>query len=530
MNRIRVWLPLLITTVLCAALPPTSYAEQAGSARNRVAIASLDAGGEHTCALLTTGRVRCWGSNSAGQLGSATDFGSSTPVPDPQPAVALGARATAVAAGDTHTCALLTDGKVRCWGANFKGQLGTTAFLGTATPTVQPAVPLGARAVAVSAAGSSTCALLATGKVRCWGDGGSGVTGSATGASGPTPQPPIALGARATAISTGTDSACAVLVTRAVRCWGSNRVGQLGSVTRASTGVPSPTPLSAVPLGAPATAVTVGKSFACALLSTGRVRCWGANESGQLASAVNNGLSQAANPFPMPAANLGAGATAVAAGADHACAVLVSGTVRCWGYNWFGQLGSTTHEGTATATPAPQPALSFAEGGAHPAVVAPALGDFHSCALTVTGHVHCWGTNNFGQLGAADPSSWTATPIQVPLSGVRTRAATTLTAAARPGTDRRAPYAFAVSGRVGGAFAIDAATCTGTVRLLLRRGTHTLASKRVALRATCTWRATLTAPTAQLARGRNALTVRVGLSTTPNLRGATRTLRVTAIR
>ena len=142
---------LALATVLAtwSAVPPTAGAESNESARYRIAAGSIAAGAFHTCALLTSGQVRCWGDNQYGQLGYGhTDAVGDDETPASHPPVALGGRATAITAGYWQTCALLATGHLRCWGANNAGQLGYGHInqLGDdETPASEPVVPAGGK-------------------------------------------------------------------------------------------------------------------------------------------------------------------------------------------------------------------------------------------------------------------------------------------------------------------------------------------------------------------------------------------------
>ncbi len=206
-------------------------------------------------------------------------------------------------------------------------------------------------------------------------------------------------GHAAVAVTAGSSHSCALLDDGTIRCWGSNGYGELGSVTNNGTFNPNPAPQPAVNLGGhAAVAITAGGFHSCALLDDGTVRCWGSNYFGELGSATNNGTDNP-NPAPQPAVNLGGhAAVAITAGpASHSCALLDDGTVRCWGYNYYGQLGSVTNNGTDNPNPVPEPAVNL---GGH-AAVAVTAGEFHSCALLDDGTIRCWGNNFYGQLGSA---------------------------------------------------------------------------------------------------------------------------------
>jgi len=145
-----------------------------------------------------------------------------------------------------------------------------------------------------------------------------------------------------------------------------------------------------------------GSSHTCALTGDGAVRCWGADESGQL------GDGKVLAVWRAPAIDTLTGVAAIAAGSRHTCAVTTSGGVRCWGANNAGQLG----DGTATSRPAP-PASDVLTG-----VKALAAGANHTCALTTAGGVRCWGSNDAGQLGDGTTMDRSTPPAADILGGV----------------------------------------------------------------------------------------------------------------
>jgi hypothetical protein len=214
---------------------------------------AISAGGLHTCAILDDGTVRCWGFGVNGQLGygDTNDIGnSSTPTPASVGPVNLGPGRTAVAisAGGAHTCAILDNGRVLCWGFGGQGQLGygNTDNLGdTEIPGLTAPVNLGAArtARAISAGADHTCAILDNGSVRCWGDGtdgelGYGNTSNVGDAQSPASVGPVDLGPgrTAVAISAGGAHTCALLDNTGVRCWGYGAYGQLGYCSTTNVG------------------------------------------------------------------------------------------------------------------------------------------------------------------------------------------------------------------------------------------------------------------------------------------------------
>ncbi|MCA1683785.1 MAG: hypothetical protein LC708_01455, partial [Actinobacteria bacterium] len=334
------------------------------------AVRALAAGDYHSCALLDDGTVRCWGFGGDGRLG----YGNTNNVLDPGsvgPVDLGGDTATAITAGAAHTCAILDDGSVRCWGFGGNGLptggfgrlgYGNTSNVGD-TPTRTPGsvgpvnLGVGRTAVAISAGGAHTCAILDDHSVRCWGLGASGQLGygstdnvGETATTTPDTAGPVNLGAgrTAVAISAGGSHTCAVLDDGGVRCWGEGGAGQLGYGNTANVGAtPTTTPDTAGPVnlgaGRTALAISAGDQHTCAILDDHSVRCWGLGASGRLGYGNQNNLGATPTTTPdlIGAVDVGSGRTAVAisAGKDHTCARLDEGSVRCWGYGAYGRLG-----------------------------------------------------------------------------------------------------------------------------------------------------------------------------------------------
>jgi alpha-tubulin suppressor-like RCC1 family protein len=366
----------------------------ATAAATATATPQVVTGRDHSCALSYDGTVRCWGHNPYGQLGSSTNAGTDNA--NPTPTVVAGiANAVQIAAGQLHTCALLADGTVSCWGINLYGQLGNaTNNLSTGANPV-PAVVAGvANATGITAGADHTCALLAGGTVTCWGSNYYGQLGNTTNNSIPNtanPAPAAVSGmAGATAVGAGENHTCALLAGGTVSCWGLNNYGQLGKAVNSGSNLPNPLP--AVVSGvADVAGIAVGAVHTCALLAGGTVSCWGFNLRGQLGRATNAGALT-----PNPSAEVVGGLSGVAqvsAGALHTCARHVGGSVSCWGYNFSGQLGNATNVGNNNPNPAPLPVSGL--GG----VAQISVGGFHTCVRHSGGAVSCWGRNRFGQLG-----------------------------------------------------------------------------------------------------------------------------------
>jgi alpha-tubulin suppressor-like RCC1 family protein len=272
------------------------------------------------------------------------------------------ARARAISAGGSHTCAVARGGLIECWGSNSAGQVGGETRKDRSFPVAVTGLR---RATAIAAGGSFTCARTSVGELDCWGDG----------------QAPHTVASGVAAVAAGAAHACALTSAGGVECWGDNRFGQLGDGTR--TGRTGPVGVSGLSGGV--TAVTAGVGHTCALTSSGAVKCWGENDYGQLGDGSNTDRS-----LPVPVSGLTSGVAVIVAGGRHTCAVTRRGAVRCWGRNLAGQLG----DGTTKTRIRPTALTALAHG-----VAMLAAGRNHTCALMRAGRVLCWGDNGYGQLG-----------------------------------------------------------------------------------------------------------------------------------
>jgi len=381
----------------------------------RTAIA-ISAGGDNTCALLNNGRIRCWGAGGGGQDGSGhpDDIGDDEK-PSDVPAIDVSNEAIAVTTGNNHSCALLDDGTVRCWGHGAYGELGygSNGSIGRDNSAGSGgAVALGGPAVAISAGGDDTCAVLGTGEVRCWGSGafgelGGGNTDDVGLSNKPVDVPVVSLGAGRTAISVtaGTDHTCALLDNGTLRCWGAGVDGRLGYGNMDNIGddeLPSDAP-GLVDVGGSVVAVSAGGSQTCARLGDGTIHCWGAGARGQLGYGdtknVGDGVNGDATPASAGAVDTGATPEVrqVAAGTAHTCALASDGTVRCWGHGSSGQLGyGNTNDVGNSPNDLPSAVGTVDVGGSVKAIAA---GGDHTCALRADGQVYCWGDGEHGELG-----------------------------------------------------------------------------------------------------------------------------------
>ncbi|HUB10076.1 MAG TPA: RCC1 repeat-containing protein [Myxococcales bacterium] len=327
----------------------------------------------------TTGGGTSGGSSSAGA-------GSTTGPP-------IAVAPPVIASGYLHSCSVDGSGTVWCWGNDLWGQLG----LGTPTATFSPEPVVGLPAAAALSGGNAhSCATSLTGALYCWGGNNNGELGN--GGNDPIDATPVQAQGLAGVVSSacGVAHTCAVANGGAVYCWGYNGVGELGTNDTNSSSIP----VQVTGLLSGGVAVTAGDFHSCALETGGSVLCWGSNSNGQL----GDGTLVERNA-PVTVAKL-APAVAIAAGSAHSCALTTAGTVYCWGKNDHDQLGNPQVTNTQSKVPVQVTGL----GG----VVALTAQTNHSCALTASGQVWCWGDNAYGQLGSGATGAESATPTAVP--------------------------------------------------------------------------------------------------------------------
>lgn len=339
------------------------------------------------CTLRADSSLQCWGANTQGQLGDNTTTNRTTPVQ----VTGLTSGVSNVSSGGFHTCAVVS-ASARCWGYNVSGQIGDGTVTQRNTPTQVSG--LTSNVLQVTTGDYHSCALLTTGAVKCWGQNNNGQLGDNTTTYRSTPVDVTGLSAGVVQISSGLRHVCALFDTGGVKCWGWNSDGQVGdgTVTQRNT----PTQVSGLTSGA--VSITSGLYHTCALFDTGGVKCWGQNLKGQVGDGTTTARS-----IPTQVSSLTSGVAKISSGGNHTCAALSSGALWCWGWNNGYQLS----DGTTTDRTAP-----VLSGSLSADVALPAAGYNFSCAVLSSGSVRCWGANASGQIGDGT-TTLRSTPTQV---------------------------------------------------------------------------------------------------------------------
>ena len=376
-------------------------------------IQSIDLGDNYSCALTISGEVKCWGDGANGRLGNGVKSDKKTPVDvhtsdtDSNPLSGI----AAISVGNLHACVFTTNEGVKCWGKGEFGRLGNGAESDKTTPVDVHTSITDTNSLsgitAISVGGAHTCALTASEGVKCWGQGTSGKLGNGTGSgdsstpvdvhtSGTDSNPLSGIAA----ISIGGYHSCALTTDNKVKCWGYGGNGQLGNGAKSEEATPvdvhtGPTdsnPLSSIK------SISSGTLHTCALTTGNKVKCWGYGTSGQLG---NRAKSEKTTPVDVHTSftdsNPLSDIAAISSGKYHTCALTTSEQVKCWGQGASGKLGNGATTGDKI-TPV-DVHTSFTDSNPLSGIAAISAGRDHTCALTTSEGVKCWGKGGSGQLG-----------------------------------------------------------------------------------------------------------------------------------
>jgi alpha-tubulin suppressor-like RCC1 family protein len=358
---------------------------------------------DHTCVIMLTGAIKCWGANGQGQDGTGLYGGTVSPQDS-----LITSGATSIGYGDNHLCALVGD-SAKCWGAGYYGQLGTGTLTGSAIP-ITPAF-LASGVTSIDAGGDNACAIVSK-VVKCWGPTGGGALGNGSSVHHNTAVDVSGLGV-ASAVDVGGKHTCAV-VSAAVKCWGSGSAAQLGNFS--SNG--SITPIEATAFAGAGTAgsVMAMQDVTCGIF-TGAVKCLGNGGSGQLANNTTNSSSA-----PVSAQVVTANTAHVDGSLQTLCSTASTGAnqskILCWGENQNSLLGQGSGQNYATLNQLNVPTEVVGIAAVSTDV---AVHQTHACAV-VTGSLRCWGRDDFGEVTGT--STHGEIPVvQTPIaSGIQTTA------------------------------------------------------------------------------------------------------------
>jgi len=425
-----------------------------GQGSSTLTVKQIAAGGNHTCFLYSDMTVKCFGNNSNGQLGigstvnvgqaiGSTDFAQTTPIIS---------NAVQIVSGDSHNCALTMAGHIYCWGANSNGQLGTgnssdvgSNFATITAPFTKVNLGTGRTAVQITAGSFHTCALLDDSNVKCWGNNTYGQLGYEDTTSRGTSASqmgdnltPINLGTGLTAITiaAGGYHTCALFNTGAIKCWGYNAYGQLGlgdATNRGDMPYTMGSNLQTSNLGGiKVQSLALGLYHSCAIVSipgqvNNAIKCWGRNNSGQLGygDTTNRGTSitQLGGYLLNVPLSASMNPQVLGAGRTHTCVMSDGGFVYCWGGNGSGQLGIDTTSTVNNASIATGIYLSSVSLGLNMSI-----GGNHNCVQLQNSVVKCWGDNSNGQLalrqGSTMAPNWGSSSLRPMANLSETKAAT----------------------------------------------------------------------------------------------------------
>lgn len=369
----------------------------------------ISLGSSHACLVTSTGNLKCWGSNSSGQLGQDTETISklSTPTTVAAAVSAVTSNIMALSAGSSHTCVVasidVATTRTVCWGSNYAGQLGAATPAESFTPIVVQGLT---DAVEVYAGNGTTCARTRSGSIKCWGSNSEGAIGNGTSSDPIAIPTAINYGGAPITMDAGSGHNCLIDSDHRVFCWGDDFFGQTGvngtvpaeiCLTH-GTCYTAPTQVDNL---SDVVQVSAAYGMTCATKSSGAVHCWGKNHPAVLGTPPTSGPGAI---FPTSVSGLEL-SDWVGVGGDQACAVTRSGSVQCWGNNTSNALGIGESSGITTAATPVQPI------GLNANVSRLLSGDNFFCVVKSNSMLWCWGDTSQGQAGV---DSAAMTSIAVP--------------------------------------------------------------------------------------------------------------------
>jgi len=379
--------------IFCWGSMPNMNVRQSYSLQNQ----KIALGYFHSCTISNEGKTYCWGKNSNGQLGDGTIIDKNTPVLVDTASIG-NVQFTSIALGTNHTCAIATNGNTYCWGDNLYGQLGisdTSGYITKSKPVLVDTASVGnIQFTSLDLGEFYTCGLTTNGKIYCWGANYKGQLGDGTtvGRNKPTEINNSVIGnVQFTSLTVGWVHACAISTNGKTYCWGYNVDGQLGDGTTDDRTKPVLVDTTGI-RNAQFTSLSLGKLHSCGIANDGKTYCWGYNVDGELGDGSSAYLKS--RPSLIDTSSISnIQFTSIALGDFHSCAIAIDGKIYCWGKNGDGQLGN----GTIVDNNKPILVDTIAIGNLQ--FTSLALKNNHSCAIATNGKTYCWGDNPYNVLG-----------------------------------------------------------------------------------------------------------------------------------
>lgn len=354
----------------------------------QVAAAPGSLGGNHSCSIMKDSKLYCWGANNRGQLG----IGSTTTQNSPN-LVDGSTQYQFVASGDEHTCGVTDQSQIKCWGYQSSGRLGngSTRNSNVTSPEI---IDVGVLYAYVSTGNTHSCGITIFGELKCWGDNASGQLGDG---STRTRSRPVVIDAGTSykKVVTGLDFTCGLTLGGDIKCWGENSSRQLGDGSTTDRREP-------VSIGSGNSFKNIhtssGNTFACAIDRSDKMYCWGDGSSFQLGQGQNSALGV---PTLVDAETSYVG---LGLGTQSSCGITSEQGLRCWGLNTSGQLGDGGNANLQVATD-----VVIGLG-----VIWSQAGGAHRCSLFSDGHLACTGLGVSGQLGLGSSNSSSSYQLVAP--------------------------------------------------------------------------------------------------------------------